>query len=95
MYGSTTPIALPDDRGSAAAQASFAALTGGKAVHEPSLDLVAAVVGKTYAQEEEMPAEALLQWLYWKCGATSLPGPVNVLVAPEGAEVADESCGFA
>ena len=86
MYGSTTPIALPDDRGSAAAQASFTALTGGKAVHEPSLDLVAAVVGKTYAQEEEMPAEALLQWLYWKCGATSLPGPVNVLVAPEGAE---------
>lgn len=86
MYGSTAPIALPDDRGSASAQASFAALTGGKAVHEPSLDLVAAVVGKTYAQEEEMPADALLQWLYWKCGATSLPGPVNVLVAPEGAE---------
>jgi hypothetical protein len=86
MYGSTTPIALPDDRGSAAAQAAFASLAGSKAVHEPALDLVAAVVGKTYAQEEELPADALLQWLYWKCGATSIPGPVNVFVAPEGSE---------
>lgn len=86
MYGSTAPIALPEDRGSAAAQAAFASLAGSKVVHEPSLDLVAAVVGKTFAQEEELPADALLQWLYWKCGATSIPGPVNVLVAPEGSE---------
>lgn len=85
-YGSATPIALPDDRGSTAAQAAFAGLAGPKAVHEPALDLVAAVVGKTFAQEEELPADALLQWLYWKCGATSIPGPVNVLVAPEGSE---------
>lgn len=86
MYGSAAPIALPEDQGSAAAQATFASLAGSKAVHEPSLDLVAAVVGKTFAQEEELPADALLQWLYWKCGATSVPGPVNVLVAPEGSE---------
>src|SRR5262249_18377837 len=30
-------------------------------------------------------ARALLQWLYWKCGAVSLPGPINVFVAPPDA----------
>lgn len=85
-FGSQAPIALPDDHGSAAAQAAFAALAGTSAVHEPALDLVAAAVGKTYAEAEELPADALLQWLYWRCGAISLPGPVNVLVAPADAE---------
>lgn len=85
-YGLPTPIALPDDQGSANAQAMFAGMAGLTAVHEPALDLVAAVVGKTYADEQELPADALLQWLYWKCGAVSIPGPVNVFVAPPGAE---------
>jgi hypothetical protein len=81
-YGQTAPVVLPEDQGSAAAQAAFSALAGPGAIHEPALDLVAAVVGKTYAEENELPARALLQWLYWKCGAVSLPGPVNVFVAP-------------
>lgn len=85
-YGSPSPIALPEDQGSAAVQAAFASMVRGAAAHEPALDLVAAVVGKTYAEAEELPADALLQWLYWKCGATSHPGPVNVLVAPADAE---------
>jgi hypothetical protein len=85
-YGRTEAFAFPDDQGSAAAQAAFAAAAGPGAVHEPALDLVAAVVGKTYAEEQELPARALLQWLYWKCGAVSSPGPVNVFVAPPGAE---------
>src|SRR5262249_46231890 len=80
-YGQTEPIALPDDRGSAAAQTAFAAAVGPTATHEPALDLVAAVVGKTFAEAEELPAHTLLQWLYWKCGAISIPGPVNVFVA--------------
>lgn len=61
----------------------FAQLAGPAATHEPALDLVAAVVGKTFAQEQELPARALLQWLYWKCGAVSMPGPVNVLVGTQ------------
>ena len=81
-YAQTTPVQLPEDQNSAAAQAKFAEIAGPNAVHEPALDLVAAVVGKTYAQESELPARALLQWLYWKCGAISMPGPVNVVVAP-------------
>jgi hypothetical protein len=85
-YGLPTPIALPDDQGSASAQAAFVSMAGGTAVHEPALDLVAAVVGKTFAEAQELPADALLQWLYWKCGAVSVPGPVNVFVAPPGAE---------
>lgn len=84
-YGQLTPIALPEDQGSAPAQTAFAQLAGPNAQHEPALDLVAAVVGKTFAEAQELPAAALLQWLYWKCGATSLPGPVNVLVAPPDA----------
>ena len=60
-YGQVVPIALPDDQGSAAAQAAFLTLAGPSAVHEPALDLVAAVVGKTYAEAQELPARALLQ----------------------------------
>ena len=85
-YGNSTPLALPDDRGSAAAQAAFFGMVSGRAGHEPALDLVAAVVGKVYAEEQELPADALVQWLYWKCGVVSLPGAVNVLVAPPDAE---------
>ncbi len=84
-YAQVTPVVLPEDQGSAAAQTTFAQLAGPAAVHEPALDLVAAVVGKTFAQEQELPARALLQWLYWKCGAVSIPGPVNVVVAPPDA----------
>lgn len=85
-YGLTTAIALPDDAGSAAAQAAFAGMAGPNALHEPALDLVAAAVGKTYAETQEQPAQALLQWLYWKCGAVANPGPVSVLVGPPDAE---------
>ena len=81
-YAQLTAVQLPEDQNSAAAQQKFAELAGPNAVHEPALDLVAAVVGKTYAQENELPARALLQWLYWKCGSISMPGPVNVVVAP-------------
>jgi hypothetical protein len=84
-YGQTEAITLPDDQGSAAAQAAFAAVAGPNAAHEPALDLVAAVVGKTFAEAQELPARALLQWLYWKCGAVTLPGPINVVVAPPDA----------
>ncbi len=82
-YGQITPVALPEDLGSPQAQGMFAQLAGPAATHEPALDLVAAVVGKTFAQEQELPARALLQWLYWKCGAVSMPGPVNVLVGTQ------------
>ncbi|MEZ4295926.1 MAG: hypothetical protein R3B70_13205 [Polyangiaceae bacterium] len=85
IYGDRTPIKLPDDAGSADAQAAFGQLAGPSASHEPALDLVAAVIGKTYAEEQEVPAQALLQWLFWKCGAATSPGPVNVFVAPPGA----------
>lgn len=90
-YGQTTPIQLPDDAGSEAAQAAFGGMAGTLATHEPALDLVAAVVGKTYVEAQELPVQALLQWLYWKCGAASLPGPVSVLVVPpDAAPVLDE-----
>lgn len=84
-YGQVAGFALPDDQGSQMAQAAFAAAAGPNAAHEAALDLVAAVVAKTFADEQELPARALLQWLYWKCGAVTLPGPVNVFVAPADA----------
>jgi hypothetical protein len=85
-YATTRPVPIPDDRGTAAAQAAFATMIGGAATHEPALDMVAAIAGKSYGETQELPAEALLQWLFWKCGAVSLPGPLNVLVAPAEAE---------
>lgn len=82
IYGGPS-VALPDDRGTAEAAALFAGFMGARATHEPAMDLVAAVVGKSFIEVQEMPAESLLQWLYWKCGATSTPGPVNILLGPE------------
>ncbi len=40
--------------------------------HEPALDLVAAVVAETFGDEQQNPTKALTQWLFWKCGSTSL-----------------------
>lgn len=40
--------------------------------HEPALDLVAAVVAETFGDEQQNPTRALTQWLFWKCGSTSL-----------------------
>ncbi|MBK8256363.1 MAG: hypothetical protein IPK82_27300 [Polyangiaceae bacterium] len=85
-YGQNTAVNLPGDVGSGMAQAAFAGMAGPTASHESELDLVAAVVGKTFAEAGELPARTLLTWLYWKCGAGSSPGPVNVLVAPATAE---------
>lgn len=80
-----------DDRGSKAAQAAFEKMTGGAFVHEPALDLVAAVLGRAYYEEPRAnPASSLIQWIYWKCGSVSLPGTTNVLVAQAGLEQAYE-----
>ncbi len=91
-YGDPTPIDFgADDRGSRAAQAAFEKITGGAIVHEPALDLVAAVLGRAYSEAPQaQPANSLVQWVYWRCGAESLPGPSNVLVAQEGLEQAFE-----
>jgi uncharacterized protein YkwD len=90
-YGDTAPIDIgPTDRGSRAAQATFESLTGRAVVHEPALDLVAAVLARTFADEGQSPVYSLTQWLYWKCGAASVPGPSNVLGVAPGLEGAFE-----
>lgn len=39
--------------------------------HDPALDLVAATVAAIYADGEQAPSRAIVQWLFWKCGAVS------------------------
>lgn len=89
-YGGTAPIDFgADDAGSKAAQAAFEKVAGGALVHEPALDLVAAVLGRAYFEAPgASPASSLIQWIYWKCGSVSLPGTANVLVAEAGLEQA-------
>lgn len=88
-YGAQAPVDFgADDRGSAAARAEFEAATKGAVVHEPSLDLVAAVVGRLYAETGGTPALSLTYWLYWKCGYAGPPGSSNVLVVQGGMEQA-------
>lgn len=90
-YGDPKPIDFgADDRGSASAQAAFEKLTGGAIPHEPALDLVAAVLGRTFAEEGVSPVYSLTQWIHWKCGAAGVPGPSYVLGAGPGMEGAFE-----
>lgn len=90
-YGDPAPLDFgPSDRGTKDAHAKFQALTKGAVVHEPALDLVAAVLGRTFADEGQSPVYSLTQWIYWKCGAVSVPGPANVLGVGPGLEGAFE-----
>ena len=48
--------------------------------HEPALDLVARVVADM-AGEGQPPSQALIQWLFWRAGATSRYARVELMIA--------------
>jgi hypothetical protein len=57
--------------------------------HEPALDLVAAVIAETYGDEQQLPTRALIQWLFWRCGAISLYSSASPHWAFGGSQVAE------
>jgi hypothetical protein len=49
--------------------------------HEPALDLVATTVAEMIAGEQQAPSHALVQWLFWRCGAASRYARIEALTA--------------
>jgi hypothetical protein len=47
--------------------------------HDPSLDLVAQVLAVLYLRTRQLPAISLEQWIFWRCGATPIPGGFDIL----------------
>jgi hypothetical protein len=53
-------------------EAAFPRELAGLLRNEPALDLVAAVAAEAYRDGYERPARSLMNWLFWRSGATSL-----------------------
>jgi hypothetical protein len=47
--------------------------------HDPALDLVAQVLAAIYLRTRQVPAVSLEQWLFWRCGATTIPAGFDIL----------------
>ncbi len=47
--------------------------------HDPALDLVAQVLAAIYLRTQQVPAVSLEQWLFWRCGATTIPAGFDIL----------------
>lgn len=56
--------------------------------HEPALDLVAKVAADMLRAERKPPAHALVEWLFWRAGATSRYARLETMVA-EGVDDLD------
>jgi hypothetical protein len=101
MYATPDPGGMPAE--SARLRAAFdGALTPearSMLRHEPALDLVAAVVAETFGDEQQNPTKALTQWLFWKCGSTSLASHSSTGWAFGGSQVQegldDKARGYA
>jgi uncharacterized protein YkwD len=45
---------------------------------DPALDLVAQVLATIYLRTQRVPALALEEWLFWRCGATAIPAGFDI-----------------
>ncbi|MEP7127028.1 MAG: hypothetical protein ABJE95_39210 [Byssovorax sp.] len=63
--------------------------------HDPALDLVAAVIAQTFSDNQQLPTKALIQWLFWRCGATSLYSHTRPSWAFGGNQVQERMDGYA
>jgi hypothetical protein len=70
-----------DARARATFEGSFSTATRPLLRHEPALDLVARVAADMVSAERQPPSQALLEWLFWRAGATSRYARLEVMVA--------------
>ncbi|APR75192.1 Hypothetical protein A7982_00538 [Minicystis rosea] len=56
--------------------------------HEPALDLVARVAADMLSGEKQPPSQAMMEWLFWRAGATSRYARMEMMVA-EGVDDLD------
>lgn len=89
MYAAPDPGSMPAE--SAHLRATFedalAPEVRSMVRHDPALDLAAAIVAETFGDEQEKPTRALTQWLFWKCGSTSLYSHTRTSWAFGGSQV--------
>lgn len=82
------PESPADARVRATFEGAIPAAARGAIKHEPALDLVARVAADMLSAEKQPPAHALVEWLFWRAGATSRYARMETMVA-EGVDDLD------